>query len=100
VCCVAVTELDSLEKAGRCAGRNGGATLCAVVEHNLDLNGGVATGVQDLPRVNEFDACHDVCLSGVIKSSETPYRQVRPLGADGPCSSGFPDCAISPVQVR
>ena len=41
----------------------GRTTLCAVIEHDLDLDGRVAAGVQDLPSVNEFDTCHYSCLS-------------------------------------
>ena len=55
---VTVTALDRLERAGGGAGGNGGAGDGAVVEGDLDLDGGVAAGVEDLPRADCFDAGH------------------------------------------
>ena len=45
---VTVAELAGLVDAGGSAGGNGRAADCAVVKGDLDLNGGVAAGVQDL----------------------------------------------------
>ena len=55
---VAVAALDGLERAGGGAGGNGRAGDGAVVEGDLDLDGGVAAGVEDLPGADCFDAGH------------------------------------------
>src|SRR5690606_26340353 len=58
----AVTEFDRLVLAGGCAGRNGRAADGAGFKMNVDLNGRVATGVDDLAAADFNDGCvvHDV----------------------------------------
>ena len=53
---VAVAQLAGLVDAGGSAGGNGSAADGAVVQRDLDLNGGVAAGVQNLSghHVNDF----------------------------------------------
>ena len=47
---VAVAQLEGLVLAGGGAGRDGGAAQVAARHGHLDLDGGVAAGVEDLPR--------------------------------------------------
>ena len=68
----AVAELDRLERAGGGAARRGRPAVRAVVEHDLDLDRGVAPGVQDLPGVDGVDggqggllACRRFCGAGI-----------------------------------
>src|SRR5258708_12162646 len=51
----AVPELDRLERAGRGPAGHGGPPERAIIEHDLDLDGGISARVQDLPAVNCFD---------------------------------------------
>ena len=55
---VAVAQLVGLERAGGCAGGDGGAGDGAVVEQDLDLDGRVAAGVEDLAGADSFDGRH------------------------------------------
>ena len=52
---VAVTQLQSLELAGGCAGRCAAAGDSAVGQGDLSFHGGVAAGVQDLAAHNGFN---------------------------------------------
>ena len=61
---VAVTALDGLEGAGRRTARHRGAGDGSVVEGDLDLDGRVAAGVEDLAGANCFDAGHCRLLGG------------------------------------
>ncbi len=60
---VSVAQLDRLERPGGGAGGDRGAGDGAVVEGDLDLDGGVAAGVEDLPRADCFDGRHYVAPS-------------------------------------
>ena len=55
---VAVASLGGLEGAGRGAGRHGRPRERAVVETDLDLDGGVAARVQDLAGANLLNGGH------------------------------------------
>ena len=48
----AVAQLDGLEGAGGGAARHGRPAEAAVVEDDLDLDGGVSAGVENLPGVD------------------------------------------------
>ena len=61
---VAVAQLDGLERAGGGAGGDGGAARAAVVEADLDLDGGVASGVEDFPGYDDVDGRHEHLLLG------------------------------------
>ena len=52
---VAVAQLERLVRAGRGAGRHGGAAHGAGLERDIDLDGRVAAAVQDLPAVDADD---------------------------------------------
>ncbi len=54
----AVAQLDRLEGTRGRAARHTRAADRAVVEHDLDLNGRVAPGVQDLPGMDRFNGRH------------------------------------------
>ena len=60
---VAVTQLDRLEGAGGRPGRDRGAADRAVVQADLDLDGRIASRVQDLPGDDHFDGGHLSCGS-------------------------------------
>ncbi len=55
---VAVAQLDGLVGAGRGAGRHGRATLRAVLEDHVHLDGRVAAAVQDLAADDVDDGGH------------------------------------------
>ena len=61
---VAVAQLAGLKGAGRSTRRHHCAAKAAVLEHDLDLDGGVAAGVQDLTALNVYDLkiVHDLYL--------------------------------------
>jgi hypothetical protein len=69
---VAVAQLDRLERAGGGAGRDRSAADGAVVQAHLDLDGRVATRVENLPGDDRFDGGHVSC-----RSSKSAYRKVR-----------------------
>ena len=54
----AVAQLDRLELAGRGARRDDGPPARAAVEDDLDLDGRVATRVEDLAADDVFDGAH------------------------------------------
>ncbi len=58
VALIAVAQLDGLELAGGGTAGDRGSGLGAVVEDDLDLDGRVATGVQDLPGEYGVDRRH------------------------------------------
>ena len=60
---VAVAQLAGFESAGRSARRHHRATETAVLEHDLDLDGGVAAAVEHLATVNIQNIAHVVSLS-------------------------------------
>jgi hypothetical protein len=55
---VTVAQLHRLEGSGGRAGRDRRAGDHSVVERDLDLDGGVPAGVEDLPRADCFDGRH------------------------------------------
>ena len=59
---LAVAALRCLEGAGRCAGRDSGPSDGVVVEQDLDLDRGIATGVEDFAGDDRFDESHDPSL--------------------------------------
>ena len=69
---VAVAQLASFESAGRSARRHHRATEAAVLEHDLDLDGGVAAAVEHLATVNVQNIAHVVSLSlgNVVDASD------------------------------
>ena len=62
---VAVAQLHRLALARRGARRHGGAAHGAALEDHLDLDGGVAAAVEDLPREDRINRCHDYSSSFV-----------------------------------
>ena len=54
----AISQLDRLEASRARARRHDGPALGARLEVDLDLDGGVATGVEDLAACDVFDAGH------------------------------------------
>ena len=71
---VAVAQLERLVLAGRGAGRNGRAAERAAVEADLGLDGGVATRIQNLARVEPDDLGHG--------ADTTPSMRDRQHGRD------------------
>ena len=71
---VAVAQLASFESAGRSARRHHRATEAAVLEHNLDLDGGVAAAVEHFTTVDVQNVTHVVSLSlgNVVDASDWP----------------------------
>ena len=71
---VAVAQLASFESAGRSARRHHRATEAAVLEHDLDLDGGVAAAVEYLTTVDVQNIAHVVSLSlgNVVDASDWP----------------------------
>src|SRR5690606_4437286 len=59
VAVAAVTQLDGLVLAGGGAGRHRGPGQGAVVEGDLDLDGGISAGIQDFARSDLFDDGHE-----------------------------------------
>src|SRR5262249_43057274 len=80
-----VAELDRLELAGAGARRDRGDAARPRVEHDLDLNRGIAPRVEDLPPVDRFDGGHGGgsvaggSPSGADGTAQT--REGRPLSA-------------------
>ena len=62
VALAAVAQLDGLEGAGGGTAGDGGATERAVLEEDLDLDGGVAARVEDLAGADSCDGCHGLLL--------------------------------------
>lgn len=87
---IAVTQLNSLECASRCARRNDRACERTVVEGNLDLNRGVAAGIENLSAVDVEDDAHEVSSyderTGAYKprpNSEIVYHTRKGDAANG-----------------
>ena len=87
---IAVTQLNSLECARRCARRNDRAGERTVVEGNLDLNRGVAAGIENLSAVDVEDDAHEVSSyderTGTYKprpNSEIVYHTRKGDAANG-----------------
>ena len=71
---VAVAQLAGFESTGRSARRHHRATEAAVLEHDLDLDGGVAAAVEYLATVDVQNITHAVSLSlgNVVDASDWP----------------------------
>ena len=86
---VAVAEFDRLERAGRRAGGHGRPGLREVVEHDFDLDGWVATRIQDLPGMDGFDRRHEFLpgarLIAPVREPTEPRKAVRHWRAGAPC---------------
>ena len=87
---IAVTQFNSLECARRCARRNNRAGERTVVEGNLDLNRGVAAGIENLSAVDVEDDAHEVSSyderTGAYKprpNSEIVYHTRKGDAANG-----------------
>ena len=87
---IAVTQFNSLECARRCARRNDRAGERTVVEGNLDLNRGVAAGIENLSAVDVEDDAHEVSSyderTGTYKprpNSEIVYHTRKGDAANG-----------------
>src|SRR5258708_28507828 len=91
----AVPELDRLERAGRGPAGHGGPPERAIIEHDLDLDGGISARVQDLPGVNCFDGrqedsrrcCHDMSALQPTRASaskRTAHARYEPGAAPHP----------------
>ena len=78
---VAVAQLAGLKGAGRSARRHHRAAKAAVLEHDLDLDGGIAAAVEHLATVDVQNIAHVVSLSlgNVVDASDrlTVHHQVR-----------------------
>ena len=59
---VAVAQLDRLEGARGCTGRDDGAPDRTVIQQDVDLDRGIATGIQDLATVDVDDIAHFLLL--------------------------------------
>jgi len=59
---VAVAEFDRLVVAGRGPGGDGRASEGAVIENDIDLDCGIAAGIEDLARLDVFDNAHRILL--------------------------------------
>src|SRR3546814_15431837 len=81
---VAVAQLDRLVGAGRGAGGHGGAAEGAALQSDVDLDGRIAPGVQDLPGLNIDDCSHGPL--GVLGVSTAP-DVLHPFGAGGRASA-------------
>ena len=75
----AVAELDGLERAGGRAARHAGPADGPVVEHDLDLDGRVSPGVQDLPGMHRFNGRHRRLLACSVLRVWTGRAQARPV---------------------
>ena len=71
---VAIAQLTCLKGAGRSARRHHRATEAAILEHDLDLDGGVAAAVKHLTTVDVQNVTHVVSLSlgNVVDASDWP----------------------------
>ena len=65
----AVAQLDGLELARRRARRHRRAARGARLEHHVDLDGGIAAAVDDLPRVNLLDLAQPRSTSSLNRSA-------------------------------
>ena len=79
VALAAVAQLDRLEGAGRGTRGDRGAADGAVVEGDLDLDGGVAARVEDLARADSLDGRHDGAPAG--RRGRYVHKPDQPNGA-------------------
>jgi len=88
---VAVAALHGLELPGGRPGRHGRTTHGAVVQTDLDLDGRVATGVQDLAGDDRIDDSHD-CSFERMHTSGHP----EPNGKHRPTPTGRAALRLTP----
>ena len=67
---LAVPQLDGLVAARRGTGRNGRATRGAVLEVDVDLDGGIPARIEDLAGVNGCDGGHGTSLAAGGRAPE------------------------------
>ncbi len=60
---VAVAKLDGLVIAGAGPGGYGGPAQSAVLEDDVDFDGGIAAGIENLARLDVFDNAHNSLLA-------------------------------------
>ncbi len=72
----AVAELRGLELTRRGAGRHRGAGLSTAAQLDVDLDGGVATAVEDLASVDGLDRAHAAPWVGDVGSAVARRRAV------------------------
>ena len=85
---VAVAQLDRLVGAGGGAGRNCGAADRAVLQHDVDLDRGIAAAVQDFAADDVDDGGHEVLLTSsgwalLRRFYRRDGRPKRPSRAEG-----------------
>src|SRR5450432_1874619 len=82
---VAIAKLDRLERASRCAAGHRGPCDRAVVEKNLDFDGGIASRIEDFTSPKGFDGGHSGLLSRIGRVSAG--LQVYRPGASAACTN-------------
>src|SRR5262249_24422618 len=61
---VAVTQFDGFVGAGRGAGRNSGTATRAVLQNDVNLDGWIATAIEDFAAYNVGNCCHGMSEIG------------------------------------
>jgi hypothetical protein len=72
---VAVAELEGLVLAGRRAGGDPGAAEGPILQEDVDLDGRVPSGVQDLPSMDALDEWHDTSILGSVGGLLADFRR-------------------------
>ena len=85
---VVVAQLDGFVLAGAGARRDGGAAEGAVFEDDVDFDGRVAAGVEDLPALDEFDVDAHQLFAPPHPAGETHARERGMRGS--PVNGGSP----------
>ena len=92
---VAVAQLDRLVRAGRGAGRHGGAAARAVLEDDVDFDGRIAAAIEDFAADNVGNGGHGVPaigISGLLQDATHPLVMSSPerhaLCQQAPMSNG------------
>ena len=102
VALAAVAQLDRLEGAGGRAAGHRGAGERAVVEGDLDLDGGVAARVEDLAGADSCDGCHGVAPGGGKRtgssSLDRPDGDSREQSRAGPAPTGTGRAPVREVR--
>src|SRR5262249_27369668 len=71
---VAVAQLDSLMRSGRCAGWNGSTAARAILQNDVNLDGRIASAIEDFAAYNVCNCGHG--MPGLVRGS---YRIDKPL---------------------
>ena len=104
VAVAAVAELDRLEGAGGGAGGHDGTAPPARGEEDLDLDGRVAAGVEDLPPDDVLDLGHGVITQGsvVVRRSTrvAPVAHVGNVAHVTPVVAGLGAITAGPRHLR